>query len=538
MRQYYNFLFTVLTVTGISLLSGCTPDFAGATTETTNGVTGKVTDDNATPAENAIVKLLPSDFNPMEMSGTCATLIDTTDQKGEYHFSGLTAGTYTVLARKRENVTSFLTRNVVVNDASVTEVPAGVLKRSGSITADFSQSEGAADGYVYIPGTDIAAPVANNGGMVLGDVPYGTVDTLLFVSAGSERYNILRSALVVDEDTTITIEQPLWRYGYRLVLNTSPSGADVSGDVFDFPLLVRLNDNTFVFSEADSGGEDLVFAGRNGKILPHEIERWDPVAQLAEVWVKIDTVYGNDATQSIKMYWGNPAAVPAVSRVVFDTADGFLGVWHFEDNGTDATPAKNNATVCTPADAEGMVGPGKKFNGDDSIKIATLFGKPQVVTLSAWARLDSIAPKGEGAEIVSIGDGCLLRMDDTEDDTFGVTGSYHFDEETAFHHVCSGRYLENTGWHHCVVVFNNENSEQDLYIDGTLSIHTTMSDSILYSGVGENTFIGIHGNGKTVYNFIGMIDEVRICRIVPTDDRVKLEYMNQKTDGALVVFEN
>ena len=31
-----------------------------------------------------------------------------------------------------------------------------------------------------------------------------------------------------------------------------------------------------------------------------------------------------------------------------------------------------------------------------------------------------------------------------------------------------------------------------------------------YTGVGSDTYIGIHGNGKTLYNFIGQIDEIQI----------------------------
>ena len=186
-----------------------------------------------------------------------------------------------------------------------------------------------------------------------------------------------------------------------------------------------------------------------------------------------------------------------------------------------------------------MVGLGKRFNGADSIQIASLLGSPQVVTLSAWAQLDTVLPDegvAGGAEIVSIGDGCLLRMDVTEND-FGVAGSYHLTGATSFYHVYSGQKLVNAGWHHCAVVFDGKNHRQSLYIDGALSTVTAGVDSINYAGVGSNTLIGIHGNGKTMYNFVGVIDEVRICSTVLSEDRVKLEYMNQKAEDALVVFE-
>jgi hypothetical protein len=520
------------------VLSGCTPDMAGATTETTNGVVGTVYNDDNTPAGNTIVKLLPSDYNPLDEDAREREHIDTTDTSGRYQFNRISTGTYTVLGRKRSNTTSFLTRGVFVHEDSVTEVPGGVLNQSGSIVADFSGSANAASGYVFIPGTDIAAPVAHDGSMVLDDVPSGSVDTVLFVSSTVESFNILRSELTVSADSTVSIDQPLWRHQQRLILNTSSSGAKIQSDVYGFPVLVRLDSSNLQFSRTGPDGKDLLFTKENGAPIPFEVERWDADAQHAEVWVRIDTVFGNDSTQSLLMYWGNELAVASAgSRSVFDTSAGFLGVWHLGDKGTDATQGKNNAVVCTPRDTVGMIGLGKKFSGKDSIKIPTMFGMPQVVTLSAWARLDSVVSGAKGAEIVSIADGCLLRMDDTEADTFGVSGSFHLEGETSFHHVCSGRFLENTGWHHCVVAFDCRSKVQTLYIDGAMSGRTTVADTMDYSEVGVATLIGIHGNGKASYQFIGVIDEVRIRGMVVSEDVVKLEYMNQKTDDALVKFD-
>jgi hypothetical protein len=182
-----------------------------------------------------------------------------------------------------------------------------------------------------------------------------------------------------------------------------------------------------------------------------------------------------------------------------------------------------------------MVGIAKRFNGKDSIKIPTLLGKPQIVTLSAWARLDTIASGGKGAEIVSIGDGCLLRMDDDEDN-FGASGSYHLTGENGFYHVYTGQNLRATGWHHLAIVFDCVSHLQTLYLDGFISAKSAGVDTISYNGMGANTFIGIHGNGKTVYNFSGIIDEVRIRKTALSEDAARLEYMNQKSKDALVVF--
>ena len=54
---------------------------------------------------------------------------------------------------------------------------------------------------------------------------------------------------------------------------------------------------------------------------------------------------------------------------------------------------------------------------------------------------------------------------------------------------------------------------------------------IYYAGLGADTYIGIHGNGKTNFNFIGQIDEVRVNNSSLTPDWVKLCFMNQKASG-------
>jgi hypothetical protein len=93
----------------------------------------------------------------------------------------------------------------------------------------------------------------------------------------------------------------------------------------DFPALVRLTSSTFDFSRALSGGADVRFTKSNGMPLPFEIERWDAASQAAEIWMKLDTVYGNDSSHFFTMWWGNPNAVSASDgEAVFDTAGGFL----------------------------------------------------------------------------------------------------------------------------------------------------------------------------------------------------------------------
>src|SRR5688572_10259815 len=126
-----------------------------------------------------------------------------------------------------------------------------------------------------------------------------------------------------------------WRHAKPLTLNTSASGADVKGDVRNFPLAVALDASNFDFTQAKPNGADVrLSANADGETLPHAIEHWDAEANTALIWVKVPLVRGDDAKQSIHMHWGNPDAPAASdSPAVFDTRDGFVGVWHLNESG-------------------------------------------------------------------------------------------------------------------------------------------------------------------------------------------------------------
>jgi hypothetical protein len=57
---------------------------------------------------------------------------------------------------------------------------------------------------------------------------------------------------------------------------------------------------------------------------------------------------------------------------------------------------------------------------------------------------------------------------------------------------------------------------------------------INYAGLGTDTYLGMHGNGKTSFYFAGRIDEARVSAAAETADWIKLCYMNQKEQNVLV----
>src|SRR5690348_13327999 len=62
-----------------------------------------------------------------------------------------------------------------------------------------------------------------------------------------------------------------WSYYKTLTFNTT----FISGNVTNYPLLVRLTSTNFDFSQAMTNGEDIRFEDPDGTALSYEIERWN-----------------------------------------------------------------------------------------------------------------------------------------------------------------------------------------------------------------------------------------------------------------------
>jgi hypothetical protein len=556
MKRIFYTLFSLFAAVSIVLLRCSGTNVAGGgTIETTNGIVGLVRNSDDTPAANSIVKLFPDDYDPVAGDALGVDFIDTADAKGTYRFSRIASGSYTVLARDQEALTSFLKRDITVDDDSITTVPAGTLNITGSIVADFSSSGVAAGVYVYIPGTDISSSIGSDGSALLADVPPGTLTVVMLASDDNEIRNVLRDEITVEPGDTVTVPLPLWKYTRRLVLNTTASGAGVAGDIYNFPLLIRLNGGNFDFTQARTDGRDLAFTGSGNTPLPFEIERWDATAQCAEIWVRVDTIFGNDSMQWITMYWGNPdASSLSASGAVFDTSVGFQGVWHLGEavGGQiyDATVNQYDGAspdTARPQIVDGVVGNCRQFDGvTDYITMPnTADGKLNFpvdgyYTVSAWVFLDTL----DGATHLIVAKGYeqyFLRF------TYFPSNSplLEFSEfsETDTWQACtttatSRRWMLLTGV--------SQGSRQLLYCDGVLvdstpNIYPTDSYS---RNTSNDLSIGKFLKVVNVPNFDddsycffkGSIDEVRILNTAKSPEWVRLCYMNQRVDDRLVVF--
>lgn len=544
MRSYlsYSKLFACVMATILGLWCCCTGLNGIAGGGGTETVVGKVYNSNGTPASRTVIEMLPADFNPVISSAAASHVLDTTDADGSYSFTGMYTGTYTIQAVNPEDKTRALDagfsvekdRPLVLNDT---------LRNPGTIKVMLPDN--AVNSYLYIPGTSIGTRIGDNdGSAVLHAVPVATLSSIKYGVPSGSGTKVIRYAVRVIPDDTVVVALPAWTYSRQLYLNTSASGANVPAPAFDFPVLVRLSSGNFPFGEAKSGGEDVRFTKSDGTPLRYEIERWDAAQAQAEIWVKVDTVYGNSADRYIFMYWGNPDAVDSSnSAAVFDTTDGFQGVWHL---GESATPITFDATgnhfdgmmknMGATSAVPGAIGFSREFNGSSSFiqMPGTATGKLDfpahgVYAVSAWVSTNIL--DSTYRMIVSKGD-FQYNLE-----TMAYNATWEFaecQENQAGWDVTQSPAVTKT-WTY--VVGMRIGVKQYLFVNGVLA-----DTSIEVIGTGTRRFTGYDlAIGRKVnvpdYFFDGKIDEVRISSGALSPAAIRLCYMNQKADDALVIFK-
>jgi hypothetical protein len=531
----------------VAMLSGCSSPSRIASGSSSETVVGRIVSADGKPAPGAAVTLFPEHYDPYKGPGQHSLSTDTTDENGVYSLRvpdvsvRYTIGAVQCVLRTRAMVTDIMIigDSTPVSDATL-GIP-GTIKAAIPVNADFQ------NGYMYVPGANIKVDLSGASGfVVLDSVPAGTIPEIYYAVKNSDIVQTIRYDVLVYSGDTSKIFCPGWRYSRQVYFNTTPSGADVAGTITNFPVLVRLTGANFAFAGARADGGDIRFAKQDGTLLNYEIERWEAAQGAAEIWVKVDTIFGNDSAHYICMYWGTSAMDSAGSvtgvtngAAVFDTSNGFQGVWHFAEAGNaPAEDATNNRFQGAPygmtaaSAVPGVIGVARWFDGKStyltvpgSASSALNFPENGSFTLSAWVFADSL--DNNFHEIISKGD---------------------LDYGMQLHNINKWEitdFLDATGWQTVrfsataqtwkYVVGVRDGTREYLYVDGALA-----SDSIaLRDSTGRNeTFdlcIGRQADASSRY-WSGAIDEVNITNVARSPDWIKLSYMNQKAINKLVEF--
>jgi hypothetical protein len=350
-----------------------------------------------------------------------------------------------------------------------------------------------------------------------------------------------------------------WLGKKDVVLNTSASGANVAGTVTNFPVLIRLGaSESGILTGGGANGSGIRFSkADNTTALPYQIESWSSTA--AAIWVKVDSIHGNNSSQKIVLHYNNPGTVPSESNgpAVFDTANGFRGVWHLGSDSVgvskDATNNRNHATQQGVATAtQGNVGGARLFNAAGGGDIDTVGINPTFdmsvndrLTVSAWVR--RAGSNGAGSAFEGIAGVFDWNRGGTGVNNRMYSLVHNANNGFSFHVSSTGgdganEIIVNSGimaeanWTHAAATVDGTNIK--VYVNGVSAMQTAYTGNIYFpaslTGVGPFT-IGMlddNGSGEGQY-FNGGIDEVRLSGVARSADWLKLEYENQKTLNTL-----
>jgi biopolymer transport protein ExbB len=182
-----------------------------------------------------------------------------------------------------------------------------------------------------------------------------------------------------------------WKERRQVTLDPA-SVRGMEGALTRVPVLIRLHSGVFDFSKARPDGSDLRFVSSDDKTaLTYHIERFDPTAELALVWVDMPK-FDAGSPQTIWLYYGNQGAKPASNANGSYDGEQSL-VLHFSENGApvDQTANRNRiaAFSATPS-VEGLIAGGATFAEQSQLRVAAsqslTVAAGGAMTWSSWLR--------------------------------------------------------------------------------------------------------------------------------------------------------
>ena len=319
-----------------------------------------------------------------------------------------------------------------------------------------------------------------------------------------------------------------WSYRKELTLNTASA---VTGESLkDGVVLVRLHSGNFsYFMDVSPGGEDLRFVdGDDLTPLKYHVEKFDPVNEMALIWVRIPGLDANSNTKKIWMYYGNPVATAGDDRKGVWPADYAL-IYHFDSEASaprDSTAWANHSSLFTAErNISSLIGTGLRFNGAGRFEISD---SPSLAmdpakgwTLSAWIKMDRPQQSvlfsrhfvNDKWQLAIDGDKLYARL---ENEAGNVA-------ETA-----RNTTLMAGTWHHVAMVVRG--NRVSLYLDGT---ETAYVEGMIPEMTGS-IVAGSNDDGSA--GFVGEMDELRIAKTALTEDSIRLAAKGEGPGSSVVVY--
>ncbi len=326
-----------------------------------------------------------------------------------------------------------------------------------------------------------------------------------------------------------------WAYKKKISLDkVALQQAGVASDLNSLALLRLHTGNFSYFLDVAEAGKDLRFIANDDKTpLKFAIEKFDPINEMALIWVKLPENIASAENPDIWMYYGNQSAVDGQDAAGIYPTERVLN-YHFSSQGVaDMTGYGNHPVEATASSSSGgVVADAAQFNGEQIIRIADSASIQMTAekgwTISTWLRLDEsqqqtvLFQRGSGLFSLELKEQNLL---------LNVT-----DSAGQIQSLIATIPLSVGSWHHLAVTADA--AALTLYIDGvvagSLAVNLVLADSLI--AVTGDMSIGADQQG--LRGFKGLLDEFSISNTVIQQNSIKFAHKMQGIGGSLLVYGN
>lgn len=556
-----------IVVAGWIAVVGCgDTQVGGSSYETGNALAGRVLDSNGRAVAGAAVKIRPywhvGDGTKPNTNASEGVFDLRTDSLGSFEAKSVPAGDYRIELQGCR--TGLFVPRKVGSSSGMNLLGDLELRRLGAIEGKVALPAGATRAMVQVYGTDRAVSTESDGSFALQDMPAGEV-RVRAVRVDSELV-LGESGVAVEPSRTKSIgllqagsEDPgTWKFSRDVLLNTGSGGVAIGEKVHDLPVLLRLDSSLFPEGAAVDG-RDLRVVDASGGRLPHELEGWDPSARHARIWVRVDTVLPDDSLRRIRVVWGRSGVISrAVPESVWDTANGWSGVWHLSNSRLDsqgrsrtpdATAWKMDGILTGTNRAAAWMDPiaGRYFDGSsDVLRIggaSTEFGT-HPFTLEMWIR-----PEKEGVAYLNKGMSVrdpgmrqfYLGDSNATQQTSGWRPSYFIrPDSTRTQFQFFKNPVDSGKWSHLTMrmspsTTNSLEVEVDWFVDGIWSDSSSIMCKVS-DRAGDSLGIGDLPTDGVGRPFKGWMGELRVSRVARSDAWIRLSEATQTPGNRFVRY--
>lgn len=322
-----------------------------------------------------------------------------------------------------------------------------------------------------------------------------------------------------------------WALRKQITIDASAALQGSKTGLSDVPVLIRLHEGVFDFTQAAQDGADLRFVAEDDTTpLAFHIEKFDPIFNLAFVWVKLPAVAPGKPV-NVWMYYGNEKATAGSEPDKTWDANQTL-VYHFAERGTpavDSTAFHNTALTTVAQDDGGLIGSAAKFDGQS---IVSLPASPSLntpaggrMTLSLWVK-----PAAGASGVL------YAHRDGATGVVLGLNAGAPYvsiiDQDGQQQQSASTTVIDEKNWHHIAVVAGEQLT---LYVDGKAEAPIAARLPPLNVAASVGGEVGVPGAAVTE-GFSGLIDELQIAKVARDAAWIRFASVNQGPNDSIVRF--